>query len=653
MPRIDVLVVGAGPAGATAAYHAARAGLSTVFIDRKVFPRAKVCGDGVTPRALRALARMGVVNDALVASRVEGLRLMGAGRSVTYRFEDDGTPFSYGAVIPRLVLDERIRRAAESVGAEFRGDLGAVDFEFDREGRVRGVWVDGVDGHELLDAKLTIVADGASGRLGRRLRGDRAMGSYSAFAARQYWRDVVQLEPYLEVWMPLRWRGQTLVGYAWVFPVSQSSANVGVGLLAEPGHTDRVRLPEVLGSFVDEVLRRDPRFVGATMASEVEAGPINSRMVDPAVVPAGALLVGDAAGLVNPFTAEGIAYALESGELAARTAVAMLSPGHASMMSYRASLVARLPHHWVTRGSPRHFRWLMALAPRLLDRDTPSVLVETLRRFVFDTELTDPRASSAGGTTYWLYQAVRHRAVDRVRAVDEMLGELVDMLLADPRSPSCVPLATASFVAAHTRATGGNLVEALAGLTLLSLANSLLAEIPQDACADDALASVAIIFADCVTTEAVAILAPLAGMTFRRVVAAFSETSDLAQCAAGVSGVVLTSELATRYALQGAPTRCAVEMIVEAGDVLDAVVPSDETAPFASWGAAVQLAAADLRRDGSAEVASYLDEMIGISPAMPSSWDQSLREELRRQIVSVAVASIPASLGDKRAATVP
>src|SRR5256885_16406545 len=118
MAATDVLIIGAGPAGAAAAYHTARAGLATILVDRKSFPRGKVCGDGLTPRALRALDRIGVIDDDLLSSRVTGVRLIRGGTPpVVLTLATEPGRFNFGAVIPRTVLDDRIRKAAEAAGA--------------------------------------------------------------------------------------------------------------------------------------------------------------------------------------------------------------------------------------------------------------------------------------------------------------------------------------------------------------------------------------------------------------------------------------------------------------------------------------------------------------------------------------------------------
>ncbi len=623
MPRIDVLVVGAGPAGATAAYHTARAGLSTLLIDRKSFPRGKACGDGLTPRALRALRRLGVVDDALLGSRVTGFRIVTDGTATVHAFGDAPSRFDFGAVVPRIVLDDRIRAAAEHAGAVFLPST-AVELHTDTMGHARGVWVDGVDGRQLVEATLTIVADGASGRLGRQLRGDVASTHHRAFAVRQYWDGIDELKPFFDVYIPLRWRGQVVVGYAWVFPVGGTCANVGLGVIADHMHLDGARLPEMLGDFVEETLRRTGRFRSAKPVGPIDAGAINSHMIDPARVPPGALLVGDAAGLVNAFTAEGIAYAVESGELAGRTAARLLPRRRLPTTHYGRAVVAAYPRHWASRESSRYLRWLMALAPRLFDASAGIDLLAALRSVVLDeAPVTMPAANAR--SAHWLRLAVRRRSSDLVRTMDTVLAEVVDTLVASPTSVAVVPLVVASGVASRERANDAPLVQGLAAITLLSLAQSLLAGIPTEP-DDSAVATASIVIADCLTTEGVAAATRLADASYRRITGAFRESAGVLVGGA-VPDARSADDLGSHYVALAAPTRCAVTFALESAGVMDVAATAAILAPFATWYAAVRLATADLRRRWAPALASYLDVLTVAQPRLPPRWAEILKDD--------------------------
>jgi hypothetical protein len=393
---------------------------------------------------------------------------------------------------------------------------------------------------------------------------------------------------------------------------------VGVGVLAEHTHSDQARLPEVLAGFVDEALRRDPRFAAATALGPVEAGPINSRMADPKRTPAGALLVGDAAGLVNGFTAEGIAYALESGELAGRTAARMLPRQRLPTAAYARALVGAFPRHWATRESSRHHRWLMALGPQVFGAPEPTELVRALRQVLLDESLDAPSVREARSrAAHWLLRSTQHRAVDVVRSTDRLLAEIVDVLLADSTSVAMVPLTFASTIASDAHADGGVLVDGLAAITLLSLAQSLLDEVhPTTEREGDVVSAAAIVVADCITTEAIAVLSRLPDATYRRVSNAFREAASARFVLALDRTVSEVSD--ARYVSLAAPTRCAAMLALEAAYPLDLTTAETETAPFATWYVTVRLATADLRRLGTRELTAYLGAAVARPPAPPA-----------------------------------
>src|SRR5205823_7704642 len=163
---------------------------------------------------------------------------------------------------------------------------------------------------------------------------------------RQYCEGIRELEPYFEVYTPVTWQARSLIGYGWIFPVGKTMANVGLGLLSDHKRLDEALVHEVFRSFLAGLCSRDRRLEAAQPVGPIEGDSLNACMVDPSLTSPGALLVGDAAGLVNVFTCEGIAYALESGELAARTVQRSGHKPERATVSYGRQLVAQYPHHW-------------------------------------------------------------------------------------------------------------------------------------------------------------------------------------------------------------------------------------------------------------------------------------------------------------------
>jgi len=323
----DVIVVGAGPAGATTAFYLAQAGLDVLLLEKSQFPRDKVCGDGLTPRAVKTLVAMGIdVSEENGWLRNKGLRVVGAGHRLEIDWPDLGSYPGYGLVRTRSDLDQTLVRRAVQAGARLQENTtvtGAVTDE--RTGRITGV----TTAERRYLSRAVIAADGNSSRLsvsvGLRKRDDRPLG----VAVRTYYQTPRHEDDYLESWLDL-WDGTRLLpGYGWIFGMGDGTSNVGLGLLNTSkafGNTDYREMlkawlkamPEEWG-FTEE--NRTEPIRGAALPMGFNRTPHYYR---------GLLLAGDAGGMVNPFNGEGIAYAMESGEILARTVVQAFARGTAA-----------------------------------------------------------------------------------------------------------------------------------------------------------------------------------------------------------------------------------------------------------------------------------------------------------------------------------
>jgi geranylgeranyl reductase family protein len=298
----EVIVVGAGPAGSATAYYLARAGIATLLVDKAAFPRDKVCGDCLSPRAQQALARMDLLETvAAEAHQATRIRLRApCGAEAQTRISAQGAMPDRTLVLPRRRFDQLLWQHAVNAGAQF--ELGPVR-ELLPEGGVR---LQGTPRR----ARLVVIATGAA--LGLIKRTALApSGPVHSVAARCY------LEGLPDPGSELRFLFDQLPlpGYAWLFPTGAHSANLGYWYNGTAAVAAATILPRLLAehSELRELIK------GASRIGPVAGYPIRSDFLSAPLLAPGLLAVGEAAGLVNPFTGEGIDYALESAELAAET----------------------------------------------------------------------------------------------------------------------------------------------------------------------------------------------------------------------------------------------------------------------------------------------------------------------------------------------
>ena len=357
----DVLVVGAGPGGSSCAYWLADAGWDVAVVEKKRFPREKTCGDGLTPRAVRQLADMGLEPALAGAHRYVGLRSVGFGRSLEMRWPQHPAFPSYGYTVTRHDLDGLVAERAAKAGATVWQGVEAVAPLLDRPvadpaGPERPVPADRAaalpicHGAVVADratgttrevrARYVVVADGSNSRFGRSLGASRRRDYPLGMALRGYFRSERHDDAFIESHLDIRDEsGEVVPGYGWIFPLGDGRVNVGVGLLSSDQRWRGVNTTRLMDAFV----RWAPRSWG--IAPETSCGPPTGGKlpmglaVSPHAGP-NTVLVGDAGGSINPFNGEGIAYGYETGRLAAwALGEALAGGGHDAVADYGERLV--------------------------------------------------------------------------------------------------------------------------------------------------------------------------------------------------------------------------------------------------------------------------------------------------------------------------
>ena len=406
--RRDVAVIGAGPAGAAAAIRAARGGARVTVFEKGSPGRDKVCGDGLTPRAVAALEELGIGLDG--AHRIDGLRMIAGATRRELLWPANNRFGAHGAVWPRRALDKHLVEAAEAAGAEIRWDTEVMPVVAD-DGAVMGV--ENTCGGERWMADLVVLAAGAPGAAARMLGAQRVDSEPFGLAIRTYAPSPRHDDRHLEACLTLRGsEGGWVPGYGWMFPAGDGTVNIGAGSMSTMKGFRRLNLNQLLNDYrslvaeewgLGEYLER-PRAWRLPMSAVRRHGP-------------GWAAVGDAAGLINPMNGEGIDYGLESGILLADL---FLADPAAAPDAYDRIIGERfdgflrtgrrfsflIGHPWILRNGLRLAVGTQAVANitlqvmgNLIDGDTPGVASRVLSVAEGGLKLTDPllRRTRAAG----------------------------------------------------------------------------------------------------------------------------------------------------------------------------------------------------------------------------------------------------------------
>ncbi|WP_028637322.1 geranylgeranyl reductase family protein [Nocardioides sp. URHA0032] len=362
--RTDVLVVGAGPAGSAAAAWAARSGADVVLADAASFPRDKTCGDGLTPRAIGELQRLGL-EDWLRAHTVNrGLRAHGFGQTLLLPWPGPGEAGTglpdWGSAVARTELDDHLRTTAIKSGATAIDGHRAVDVRRDGD-RVSAVVFRTADGPVEIGCRRLVVADGVRSPLGKVLGREWHRETVYGVAGRSYVASAMSDDPWISSHLELRGpdgqqgKGRVLSGYGWIFPLGTGEVNIGVGTLATAKRPADVAIKPLMAYYADE-RREDFQLSG------------DLRMPTSALLPMGGAvsnvagpnwaLIGDAAACVNPLNGEGIDYGLETGRL-----LAEVLDGHADLSAVWPALLR--DHYGESFSIARRLAGLVTV-PRLL-----------------------------------------------------------------------------------------------------------------------------------------------------------------------------------------------------------------------------------------------------------------------------------------------
>ncbi len=313
----DVLIIGAGPSGASAAVHAARAGLQTLLIDASSFPRDKTCGDGLTPRAIHQLELLGVADQVTGDYFNKGLKLHGFGGSVEAPWPE--TYFTNkGSAMSRMEFDDLLFRLAKSHEEVTTRENATAQDPILRGNFLEGVVINHAGQEKTVKAKHVIIANGVRSPFGKKLGRQWHRDEVYGIAARAYCETPLSDEPWIHSHVELRDEdGVVQPGYGWIFPLGNGTVNLGCGALSTDTRPAKINTKKLLSFYAGQ--RRKAWQLGPEHDVASALLPMGGAVSN--VAGANWMLIGDSAACVNPLNGEGIDYGLETAAMAVDTLV--------------------------------------------------------------------------------------------------------------------------------------------------------------------------------------------------------------------------------------------------------------------------------------------------------------------------------------------
>ncbi len=364
-----VLVVGGGPGGSAAAYWLARNGVDVRLVEKKNYPREKACGDGLTPRAIKQLLDMGFDFDGLDLHRVNGLRAYAGDLKIEMPWPDHSIYPNWGATMRRADLDGIVARMAEHQGAVL--EQGTTATPIVEQDTIVGVRLVNAEGERTVHPDLVIIADGSNSRFGRAVGASRRKDFPYGLAVRAYYESPNSDDTFIESQLDIRDReGRAMPGYGWVFPLGDGEINVGAGLVSTFKGWKDVNTSRILEAYVAS-LPEHWKVVDATVHTTPIGGKLPMSFSVGPKVGRNWVVIGDAAGAVNPFNGEGIDYAYETGRMAAGYVANAAAGDESALAGYARELEENYgDYHRVARvfvkaiGNPAVMRTLTTLGLR-------------------------------------------------------------------------------------------------------------------------------------------------------------------------------------------------------------------------------------------------------------------------------------------------
>ena len=316
----DVIIVGAGPAGSTAALYAHRLGLNCILLDKAIFPRDKICGDALSGKSVRLMRELDLLDgvEKLDGSEINRITFGSPSHSqfdVHLKGNKNNDYITKGYVVPRKIFDNFLFEKADELTETRQGfTVNDIIYQNDKISGVKGTNIEGKE--EILNAPIIMGCDGANSIVARKLGLYEMDMENTAVAIRCYYEGVQGLSNQIE----LHYVSEVKPGYFWLFPAGNGKANIGIGL----SKNDAKKEDRTLRQIMDEIVQSDyfrSRFGNARPLEKPVGWNLPLGRIKRKNHGNGFMLLGDAAGLVDPFTGEGIGNAMVAAKYAMEVAL--------------------------------------------------------------------------------------------------------------------------------------------------------------------------------------------------------------------------------------------------------------------------------------------------------------------------------------------
>ena len=309
----DVLIAGGGPGGSSLAFYLAEKGIKTIVAESQKFPRDKICGDGVSPIALAELQRIGITGSEEF-SKVNEINKVGLfieGQKVMIDLsKPDHLPF-HARIVPRLQLDNWIYEAAKKRGAVFLEDTRLCNYIINEN--VVTAEVKRGRSTKKIKAKIIVGADGSSSTVARIFNGAKPLDEFQLLGLRAYYEGVNGPADRVDIFFS----GDNFPGIYWMFPMGQNAANIGLAMVAKTLPKNENHVKELLNNHIKNNKDIAERIGTGTIKGKISGWPLTFYNPKNKISGHRLLLIGDAAGLINPLSGDGIQYSLLSARWAA------------------------------------------------------------------------------------------------------------------------------------------------------------------------------------------------------------------------------------------------------------------------------------------------------------------------------------------------